>query len=202
MTSSILHPPVLWAQREDIVFLTIDLHDAKDAQIELKEQSISFKNTTDGNEYAFHLDFYKPIKPDEGKKSATGRKVVLILDKAEGEWWPRLTKESQKPNFLKTDFDHWKDSDDSEDETPNQPGGMDFSQMGMGGMGGMMGGMGGMGGMMGGMPGLEGLANMGGMGGGMPDLSALGGGPDADEEDDEEEEEKGAATVEAESKSS
>ncbi|KAJ1768977.1 p23 chaperone protein wos2, partial [Coemansia sp. RSA 1843] len=113
-----LHPPVLWAQREDIVFLTIDLHDAKDAQIDLKEQSISFKNTTDGNEYAFHLDFFKPIKPDEGKKSATGRRVLLVLDKAEGEWWPRLTKENSKPNFLKTDFDHWKDSDDSEDESP------------------------------------------------------------------------------------
>ncbi|KAJ2853985.1 p23 chaperone protein wos2 [Coemansia erecta] len=200
MTSSILHPPVLWAQREDIVFLTIDLHDAADAQIELKEQSISFKNTTDGNEYAFHLDFYKPIKPDGGKKSATGRKVVLVLDKAEGEWWPRLTKENHKPNFLKTDFDLWKDSDDSEDEASGQQPGMDFSQMGMGGMGGMMGGMGGMMGGMGGMGGLEGLANMGGMGG-MHAPGGLDGGADASDDEDEDGEEN-PEPAEVENKSS
>ncbi|KAJ1893409.1 p23 chaperone protein wos2, partial [Kickxella alabastrina] len=87
--TNVRHPAVLWAQREAIVYLTIDLHDAQDAKIELKETSIDFKNTTaDGSEYAFHLDFYKSIKPEESKKSLTGRKTFLVLEKAEGEWWP------------------------------------------------------------------------------------------------------------------
>ncbi|KAI9506045.1 HSP20-like chaperone [Coemansia spiralis] len=184
MASSVLHPPVLWAQREDVVYLTIDLHDAQNAQIELKEQSIGFENTTDGNEYAFHLDFYKPIKPNAGKKSATGRRVFLVLDKAEGEWWPRLTKENQKPNFLKTDFDLWKDADDSEDEEPAHPG-MDFSQMGMGDFGGpdALSNLAGAGG-------LGGLGNLGGMGdlGGMDD--------NASSDEDMEEETSGKAKIE------
>ncbi|KAJ2564025.1 p23 chaperone protein wos2 [Coemansia sp. RSA 1822] len=137
MATNARHPTVLWAQREEIIYLTVELHDAQDAKIELKEGSIDFSNTTDDLLYTFHLDFYKPIKPEEAKKSLTGRKTLMVLEKAEGEWWPRLTKDTGKLNFLKTDFDHWKDSDDSEDEAADFPG-MDFSQMGgMPGMGGM-----------------------------------------------------------------
>ncbi|KAJ2722797.1 p23 chaperone protein wos2 [Coemansia sp. Benny D115] len=179
--TAVRHPTVLWAQREDIIYLTIDLHDAENAVIDLQEQSIDFKNTTsDGSQYAFHLSFYKAIKPDASKKSATGRKTLLVLEKAEGGWWPRLTEGTGKLNFLKTDFDHWKDEDDSEDEQPAFPG-MDFSQMGMGGMPGMP-GMGG----MGGMPGLEGL--MGGAGG----MPSFGDNDDdgSDNSDDQGEEQK------------
>ncbi|KAI8324186.1 HSP20-like chaperone, partial [Martensiomyces pterosporus] len=110
------HPDVLWAQREDVVYLTIDLHDAQDAQIDLTPSSIDFKNTTDGSQYAFHLDFFEGIDTEASKKSATGRRTMLVLQKAKKEWWPRLTKEKVRLNFLKTDFDHWKDEDDSEDE--------------------------------------------------------------------------------------
>ncbi|KAJ2764040.1 p23 chaperone protein wos2, partial [Coemansia nantahalensis] len=151
-------PTVLWAQRENVVYLTIELHDAQEAKIELKEDSIDFSNTTDGLPYAFHLDFYKPVKT-EAKKSATGFKTTLVIDKKDDAWWPRLTKESPKPAFLKTDFEHWKDEDDSDAEEAGF-GGMDFSQLGG------MGGMGGMPGMMGGMPGMGGMdfSKFGGMG--------------------------------------
>ncbi|KAJ2785154.1 p23 chaperone protein wos2 [Coemansia interrupta] len=182
MTSPIRHPVVLWAQREDIIYLTIDLHDAENAEITLTPSSIDFANTTDGDKYAFHLDFFKPIKADGYKKSATGRKTLLVLDKEEPAWWPRLTEKSGKLNFLKTDFDHWKDEDDSEDEQSAFPG-MDFSQMGG------MPGMGGMGG-MGGMPDMSSLASMMGGAGGMGGLDGMmGGGPDDDDSDDGEHDE-------------
>ncbi|KAJ2499930.1 p23 chaperone protein wos2 [Coemansia sp. RSA 1972] len=178
MATNARHPTVLWAQREEIIYLTVELHDAQDAKIDLTEGSIDFSNTTDDLLYKFHLDFYKPIKPDQAKKSLTGRKTLMVLEKAEGEWWPRLTKDTGKLNFLKTDFDHWKDSDDEEEDEAKDFPGMDFSQMGgMGGMGGMpgMGGMGGMPGMggMGGMPDMSALAGMAGMGG----MPGMGGAP-------------------------
>ncbi|KAJ2455701.1 p23 chaperone protein wos2 [Coemansia sp. RSA 2336] len=181
MNTNERRPEVLWAQREGLLYLTVELHDAQDAKIDLTETSIDFSNTTDDMLYKFHLDFYKPINPKESKKTLTGRKTFMILEKQEGEWWPRLTKEAKKLAFVKTDFDHWKDSDDSGDEEPDFSG-MDFSQMGgMGGMGGMMGGMGGMGG-MGDMASM--MGGMGGMGG-MPDLSALAGAGASNEAEDE-----------------
>ncbi|KAJ2696523.1 hypothetical protein H4R19_005735, partial [Coemansia spiralis] len=117
MATPTRHPTVLWAQRENVVYLTIELHDAQDAEIDLKEDSISFSNTTDELKYAFHLDFYKPVKPESAKKSATGFKTMLVIDKKDGAWWPRLTANSAKPVFLKTDFDHWRDEDEEEEET-------------------------------------------------------------------------------------
>ncbi|KAJ1735660.1 p23 chaperone protein wos2 [Coemansia biformis] len=165
MTSTVRHPSVLWAQRENVIYLTIELHDAQDAKIDLKEESIDFSNTTDDHAYAFHLDFFKPVKT-EAKKSATGFKTLLLIDKKEDEWWPRLTKESHKLTFLKTDFDHWKDEDDSDNEDAGLPG-MDFSQLG--GMGGM-----------GGMPDFSSLGGMGGM----PDFGSMGDMPGGDSDDD------------------
>ncbi|KAJ1958142.1 p23 chaperone protein wos2 [Dipsacomyces acuminosporus] len=93
------HPTVLWAQREDLVYLTVDLHDAQNAKIDLKADSIDFNGTSDGLDYAFHLDFYAPVKPSDSKRSLTGRKTFLVLHKAEAAWWPRLTKEKAKLNF-------------------------------------------------------------------------------------------------------
>ncbi|KAJ1841241.1 p23 chaperone protein wos2 [Coemansia sp. RSA 2703] len=185
MTTPTRHPTVLWAQRKEIIYLTIELHDAENAELSLTATSIDYANTTDDNKYAFHLDFFKPIKHDSYKKSATGRKTLLILDKQDPEWWPRLTEKPGKLNFLKTDFDHWKDEDDSDDEKPAFDG-QDFMQMGgMPGMGGM-GGMPGMGG-MGGMPDMSALASMMGGADGMKGFDAPGAdGSDSDGDEQEE----------------
>ncbi|KAJ6437564.1 mitochondrial carrier [Purpureocillium lavendulum] len=127
---------ILWAQREGVVYLTINLHDVQNSAIDLQAGSIDFKNTTEGMEYAFNLSFYAPVKVDESKKSITGRYAFLVLAKAEEAWWPRLTNENVRLNFVKVDFERWADEDDSDDE-PNLPGGMDFSQFGMPGGGGL-----------------------------------------------------------------
>jgi hypothetical protein len=118
-----------------------------------------------------HTHTCTKIDKEKSKISASPRCVILVLEKAEEETWPRLTKESGRHlTHIKVDWDKWVDSDDEGDAD-----GFDLSSMGdfssLGGMGGMMGGMGGMGGMMGGMGGM--MGGMGGMGG--MDFSALGG---------------------------
>lgn len=57
-------------------------------------------------EYQFDLDLYDEIIPEETKKSVTSRAIVLILRKKQlqAEFWPRLTKEKVKNNWIKTDF--------------------------------------------------------------------------------------------------
>jgi hypothetical protein len=48
--------------------------------------------------YAFEIDLFEDILPEETKKQVTSRAVMLILRKkdAKAEYWPRLTKEKVK----------------------------------------------------------------------------------------------------------
>ncbi|KAJ2747654.1 hypothetical protein GGI20_000303 [Coemansia sp. BCRC 34301] len=168
MSSIVHHPKVLWAQRKDVVYLTIEIEDAPEATI--KEQSIDFECVKGDKKYAFHLDFFAPIVIKESKKSDSKRVSFYVLKKADDKvWWDRLCKDKGKLNFVYTDFSRFVDEDESEDEKPANPG-MDFSQLGMGGMGGM--------------PDFSAMGGMPGMGG-MSDFSAMGGmdGDDADHED-------------------
>jgi hypothetical protein len=62
----------------------------------------------------------------------------MVKASTDKPFWPRLTKQSQKLNFVKIDFSKWVDEDESEPSSGPGANGMDFSQFGdMGGMGGM-----------------------------------------------------------------
>ncbi|KAI1300736.1 hypothetical protein EDD11_005959 [Mortierella claussenii] len=178
---STLTPEVLWAQRANLVYVTVSLPDTTPT-INLTEDKLEVSATSDGKNYAVTIEFNKPIDPEASTTNANPRNIFFTLIKKEqDDWWPRLNKGSKKLNFVKTDFARWKDEDDEDDEPEaNQPmdmGGM--PGMGMGGMPGM--GMGGMGG-MGGMDGMDLQSLMAQMGqkgqGGMPDMG--------DYEDDQE----------------
>jgi hypothetical protein len=56
--------------------------------------------------YAFELELFEPIDASLTKKNLTTRHLQLILRKKEAkdEFWPRLTKEKVKNQFIKTDF--------------------------------------------------------------------------------------------------
>lgn len=115
----LLHPPVLWAQRKDIIFLTISLDDANDPDIKLENNKMTFrsKGGHDQETYAFEFIFFDDIIPEKSKQRITKRQLAFVIKKKEdGPFWPRLLKSLDKVNFLKTDFDKWKDEEDSEDE--------------------------------------------------------------------------------------
>jgi len=38
-----LYPPVLWAQRKDLLYITVDLEDTENEEISLTEQKLTFK---------------------------------------------------------------------------------------------------------------------------------------------------------------
>ncbi|KAL7420231.1 p23 chaperone protein wos2 [Cryptotrichosporon argae] len=196
MSSPVLHPEITWAQRsstsepeKNIIYLTINTPDVRgEPTLELKPDHISFKATTGGangvpeKQYAFDIDLFAEIVPEETKKNLTSRALVLIIRKKalELEYWPRLTKDKVKNQWIKTDFSKWVDEDEQDgadafDESDfggmggaggagmpgaGGPGGMDFASM--------MGGMGGAGG-AGGAGGMDFASMMGGMGGGGAD---------------------------------
>jgi prostaglandin-E synthase len=137
-----LNPELLWAQRENEVYLTINVPDVTNPKIDLTEQTLFFAGDSAGKKYEVQLEFYESIDPEvfplafigqQSKKAVTPRQIVLILAKKEQgkSWWPRLLKNSKKPHFLKTDFARWKDEDEEEESTGmDMPFNMDFSQFG------------------------------------------------------------------------
>ncbi|XP_039020283.1 uncharacterized protein OsI_027940-like isoform X2 [Hibiscus syriacus] len=146
------HPEVKWAQRADKVFITVQLSDSKDANVNLEPEGVfSFSGTagTGNTHYELKLNLYDKVIVEESKINVGVRSIFCILEKAEKVWWKKLLRgDGKAPHYVKVDWDKWVDEDEDKGAGDLDLGGMDFSNFGgMGGMGDMMGGMGGMGGM-------------------------------------------------------
>ena len=131
MPDQIQIPRVLWAQQRETVLLTIAVPDIEKVDVKFEEDSVSFNsqqagvNTKDKNVYAIKIDLFGKVDPEGCKYDIIGQKYWrILLKKQEGtaKFWPRLTKEKQRLHWLQTDFDHWKDEDESDDEKPGQDG--------------------------------------------------------------------------------
>lgn len=130
-------PNVMWAQRNDILFLTVNLEDCKNPTIELTEQKLHFrgKGGTNKDLYDITMEFEKDVNPQESKYAVNARNVTFVIKKKEsGRYWEHLLKNIKKPFWLKTDFNKWRDEDESDDDLDKN---MDLSEMmqSMGGMG-------------------------------------------------------------------
>ena len=119
--ANILVPRVLWAQRSDVVYLTIEVFDVHDEKIQLDANRLSFSGVrgSDNARFAVELEFYAPINPEASKKAVTGRNVSFVLEKVEMEekFWPRLVSTPAKLHYIHTDFSKWVDEDE-ENEKP------------------------------------------------------------------------------------
>ncbi|GAA5974180.1 hypothetical protein JCM11641_003310 [Rhodosporidiobolus odoratus] len=180
-------PNVLWAQRSsesdparNLIFLTIDAPELDPSYtFEVSGNKLTFKGKTheldspkgtaahlDAKSYELDIELFD--EAEEQKRALSGKSLKVVLQKKtpKEEYWPRLTKEKVRLNWLKTDFALWRDEDEQDDEPETAAddfGGGGMPPMGAGGMGGMP-GMGGMGG-MGGAGGMDFASMMGGMGG-------------------------------------
>ena len=127
MSDRLLPPPVLWAQRKNLLYVKVQLEDCRNPIIKLENDRIYFKGKggTDNKEYEVTLQFLKEIKPEESRYSVRDRATEFVLIKAEEGFWKRLLKEDTKFHWLKVDFNKWKDEDDSEDDVE----GTDFEEM-------------------------------------------------------------------------
>jgi len=120
LTSRIPPPPVIWAQRKDILYITICLEDCKDPIIEIEPEKIYFKGKG-GTEKKMHevtINLYKEIDVSKTVKNLKARIFEIVLaKKEEGPYWPRLIKENTKAHWLKSDFNKWKDEEDTDEES-------------------------------------------------------------------------------------
>lgn len=115
-------PPIMWAQRNDKVYLTINVEDVQNPVIKLEETKLFFqgKGGTENKHYELTIEFFKEINPSESKYAVWPRNIpVVVVKKEDGPYWPRLLKENKKQHWLKTDFEKWRDEDDSDAEGPD-----------------------------------------------------------------------------------
>merc|ERR1712061_577049 len=151
-------PMVMWAQRPNLIILTICVEDCKDPEIKVESDKLIFKGVggPEKKQHELTINFFKDIDTEKTKYAVRDRVIEFALEKKDGEgpYWKRLVKEEKKQHWLKVDFNKWRYEDESDDEAG---GGQDLEQM--------MSQMGGLGG-AGGMPGMGGMGGMPGMGGG------------------------------------
>ncbi|KAG0618450.1 hypothetical protein M758_4G064700 [Ceratodon purpureus] len=112
------HPEILWAQRSDKIFLTVELPDAKNAQVKLEPDGrFMFTATSKEAKYETELQLYGAVKVKSSKINEGRRHTFCVIEKEEKGWWERLLKkEGKAPPFVKADWNHWIDEDE-EDET-------------------------------------------------------------------------------------
>uniref|UniRef100_A0A7S0F8W5 CS domain-containing protein n=1 Tax=Pyrodinium bahamense TaxID=73915 RepID=A0A7S0F8W5_9DINO len=127
-----LQPDVLWAQRKDSLYVTIDLKEVQDMKVSLEAEKLSFSGKVEGSLYEFSLEWFAPIKKDESKWS-TKRLIEFYLKKAEEQPWPRLRQTKDKAPWVKVDWKRWQDSDDEDEKggfNVDGMGDMNFGDMG------------------------------------------------------------------------
>jgi len=145
---SVLAPTVSWAQRKELIYLTVHLTDTSNHSIQLESSSFKFSCDQKEKKYGLDLEFLHEIDPKDSKHKITGREIFFTLKKKKDDqpFWNTLTKDKVKPRYIKTDFNHWRDEDDSDyDEAAAGPGGMNMNNMDLSDMMAKMGGAGGAG---------------------------------------------------------
>jgi len=159
-SEQVLPPPAMWAQRKNLVSLTLNLEDCKAPVITVEPTKVYFKGTggPDKKLHEVTIELFNEIDTEESKYSVRDRSIEFFLKKKEeGPYWPSLMKDKKKVHWLKIDFNRWRDEDDSEPEDGGEPE-QDLDEM---------------------------MRRMGGLNGpgGQLDLNDLGGSDEEDEDD-------------------
>ncbi|KAI3931636.1 hypothetical protein MKW92_030792 [Papaver armeniacum] len=112
------HPQVKWAQREDKVYLTVLLPDAKDAKVNVDPEGVftfSALAGAENHQYELKLDLFEKVNVEESKLNIGVRSIFCVIVKAENGWWKNLLRGSEKPpHYLKIDWDKWVDEDEAD----------------------------------------------------------------------------------------
>lgn len=61
-------PNIKWAQRKDVVFLTVEIRDLKNEKIEVTDTSLIFSGSSDDKNYHFTLEFFDEINKEVGDR--------------------------------------------------------------------------------------------------------------------------------------
>eukprot|EP00884_Botryococcus_braunii_P000847 jgi/Botrbrau1/10763/Bobra.180_2s0028.1 len=120
-----LTPTLKWAQSADKLYATIDVQDCKAPKIELtndekgehgklvfRGEGAGASHSHEKDLYALDLTFCSAIDPDDTKIALNDRSIILVIQKKEDGFWPRLLADKQKFSNIQVDWDKWVDEDE------------------------------------------------------------------------------------------
>merc|ERR1719480_253085 len=103
MVDQLTFPNIKWAQRKELVYVTIDALDVEKHDIQLTDEgNLKFRGETGGqkdNKMGFDIQLFNGVKKDESKWNTKGRHIIMKLVKKDDdreEYWPRLMKDKTK----------------------------------------------------------------------------------------------------------
>eukprot|EP01007_Sphenomonas_quadrangularis_P000339 NODE_1181_length_964_cov_885.743169_g983_i0.p1 GENE.NODE_1181_length_964_cov_885.743169_g983_i0~~NODE_1181_length_964_cov_885.743169_g983_i0.p1 ORF type:complete len:202 (+),score=57.29 NODE_1181_length_964_cov_885.743169_g983_i0:28-633(+) len=129
-----LTPKIVWAERKDVLLVTVSIQDAKDVNIDLKEDRFVFTAVSEDKHYHADIELLKGIKPADSTNRVTPRQVELKLKKVEEGMWGKLQKGRKTP-MIEIDWSRWVDEDQADEDFGGFGGGGDmFGDFGAGGM--------------------------------------------------------------------
>lgn len=113
-----LNPTILWAQDKKSIFLTFEIRNIKEQDIQLLEQSIKIKGRNENNEFDVDIQLFSSIDTEQSTWSIKPKGIIITLKKSVDIFWNKLS--TVKMNNLKIDWSKWVNEDDSdlEDDYP------------------------------------------------------------------------------------
>jgi prostaglandin-E synthase len=118
-TKTVTTPQIKWAQRKDKLFVTIDVVEVKNPQIDIVDgRLLKFQGSDSNHAYGFEIELYDEVLKEESKFSLDSRNIFLnIKKKTKSTYWPRLQKESGKLNWVGIDWKYYIDEDDEDEDS-------------------------------------------------------------------------------------
>ena len=139
-------PNVLWAERSDRLFITVEVTDTKDPKVDISDEgvlTVAAKNG-EGVLYQLRLELLHPVDSkaragaisggaasgltrggaaQESKVAVTPRGIAIAAQKAEpGPHWGKLLKGAGKaPHYVKVDWSKFVDEDEEANAAPGAP---------------------------------------------------------------------------------
>jgi hypothetical protein len=107
------NPSILWAQDKTHIFLTLEVENIREQNIDFQSSKIIFKGSSKDTNYLVTVDLSYDIDNEKCDWSINQTSVKIILKKVKHFFWNRLTK--QKQNNIKIDWSKWIEEDESED---------------------------------------------------------------------------------------
>jgi cytosolic prostaglandin-E synthase len=128
-------PKVQWAQRNDIIYMSVDIQDSKNVKLEVEGTKFKFScEDSKGEKYAFEFELSHEVIKEESKWTSSGRTVEIILPKKETEkFWEKLYS-GKKLHYVGIDWNKWVEEGEEEALDDNSAFNMDSWQQQQGGM--------------------------------------------------------------------
>jgi cytosolic prostaglandin-E synthase len=128
-------PKVQWAQRNDYIYMSVDIQDSKNVKLEVEGTKFNFScEDSKGDKYSFGFELSHEVEKEGSKWTSSGRTVEIILPKKETEkFWEKLYS-GKKLHYVGIDWNKWVEEGEEEALDDNSAFNMEQWQQQQGGM--------------------------------------------------------------------